>query len=122
MKEEGLNLTTALAILVALINGLDLAVGNDLTEIDIKNVIHNGLWIDLVLFPFRVAGSWLHLALFVYFIWIFGSQLEEDMGMGLYASYLFCGCIFVLLGCFLPSTDGLLGLPVCIRSSRLSTP
>ncbi len=90
-------ITAVLCILIALINGLDLVAGNGLITITLKEGIY-GRPIDLLLFPFRVSGSWIFLLLFVYIYWSLGKELEEEMGETRYGFYLLCGYLFVLAG------------------------
>ena len=92
------NFTLVLVVLIALVNGLDLFAGNGLIRVDLWEAIEESNWIDLALFPFRIASGWLSLILFLYFFWIFGSQLELQMQSKAYLAYVLCGYLFVLLG------------------------
>lgn len=91
------NITLLLLLLIALINGLDLSIGNGPISIDLREVLEQQRYVDLCLFPFRIANSWLSLALFLYVYWLFGTQLEMEMGRLRYASYMISSYLFVLL-------------------------
>ena len=99
-ETENSNFTLVLLILIALINGLDLFADNGLIRIDLWEIIEKRNWVDLLLFPFRIASGWFSFAIYLYFFWIFGSQLELQMGTKNYVAYVLFGYVFVLLGTF----------------------
>ncbi len=96
-QDDSSHFTLILVILIALVNGLDLFIGNGLIAITLEEGLSDR-WIDLVLFPFRVASNWLSLLLFLYFFWLFGSQLEAEVGTSHFGAYVLCGYIFALIG------------------------
>lgn len=88
------NLTVYLVLATALVSGLSLIVGPELTG-----------WKRL-LYPLQLAraggvGEWLWLGLLLIATYSFGTGLEADMGRVRFNAYVFLGYAFVTLGGFL---------------------
>lgn len=92
------NLTIGLVFLTAAINGLDLLNGQ-VPSFSIT-MLAEGAWKGLLLFPFRIAGDALSLVLLLYLFWMFGRQLEDEIGDVRYNLYLLTGFLSVIAGTF----------------------
>lgn len=92
------NLTMSLVLLTATINALDLLRGG-VPAFTISMLAQGGWW-NALLFPFRIAGDWLTLALLLYMFWMFGRQLEMEIGDVRYNLYLLTGFVSAFVGTY----------------------
>lgn len=93
------NLTLVLVVMTGLVNGLDLALHRGVPIFTLPMLLGPDWW-GVFLFPFRVADGWISLAILLYMLWIFGTQLEAEIGDLRYNLYILSGFVSVLLGTF----------------------
>lgn len=98
------NLTNLLVILMAVVNLLDIFLGISYPKFQIQ-LLFTDEWWQIFLFPFRITNQILSLTIFLYIFWIFGSQLESELGAVQYNLYIFLGYLFIILGTYFYPLD-----------------
>lgn len=77
------------------------AVASKLSQLKLLST-HQSLWVAATMFSsLFLHGGWVHLLGNMWFLWLFGEALEDDLGhLRFLAFYLFCGffsCLFHVL-------------------------
>lgn len=93
------NLTVGLILLIAIVNGLDLWMPGNLPHFSFEKLFTTEWW-TVLLFPFRIAQTWLSLVVYLYMFFMIGQNLEAAIGDLRYSLYIFTGIVFAILGSY----------------------
>jgi hypothetical protein len=93
------NLTAALVLLIAIVNGLDLLFPGQLPYFRFEKLFTPEWW-SVLLFPFRIAPTWISLAFYLYLFFMIGQNLETSIGDLRYSLYILTGITSVIAGSY----------------------
>lgn len=84
------------------------------------NLVFNGNWIAVITYAF-LHGGWLHLVGNMYFLWLFGDNIEDKLGhFGFIVFYTLCALVAILCQLFVAVSMNAGGTPIVGASGAIA--